>query len=66
MCDRNNIGGTQMVATQSDISIYNEVQAKMTFPILAYVFILCLEILFALIKKVSNTKGAEIFGYCYL
>ena len=30
-----------------------------------YVFILCLEILFILIKNDPNIKGIEIFEYCY-
>ena len=32
----------------------------------AYVFILCLEILFILIKNDPNIKGTEFFEYCYL
>ena len=35
-------------------------------PISAYVFILCLEILFILIKNDPNITGKEIFEYCYL
>ena len=31
-----------------------------------YVFILCLEILFILIKNDPNIKGIEIFEHCYL
>ena len=32
----------------------------------AYIFVLCLEILFILIKNDPNIKGIEIFEYCYL
>ena len=32
----------------------------------AYMFILCLEILYILIKNVHTIIGLEIFGYCYL
>ena len=35
-------------------------------PIWAYVFILCLESLFILIKNDPNIKGIKIFEYCYL
>ena len=35
-------------------------------PVSAYVFILCLEILFILIKNDPNIKEIEIFEYCYL
>ena len=35
-------------------------------PISAYVFILCLETLFIVIKNEPNIKGIEIFEYCYL
>ena len=35
-------------------------------PISAYVFILCLESLFILIKNDPNIKGIKIFEYCYL
>ena len=34
-------------------------------PISAYVFILCLEILFTLIKNNTDIKGVKIFEYCY-
>ena len=40
--------------------------ARQGNPISAYVFILCLEILFILIKNDPNIKGIEIFEYCYL
>ena len=35
-------------------------------PILAYVFVLCLKILFILIKNGPNIKDIEILEYCYL
>ena len=35
-------------------------------PISVCLFILCLEILFILIKNDPNIKGVEIFKYCYL
>ena len=40
--------------------------ARQGNPISAYVFILCLEILFILIKNDPNIKGIEIFEHCYL
>ena len=54
-----------MVATQPDISIYNKVHARGPYLSL-YIFVLCLEILFILIKNDPNIKGIGIFEYCYL
>ena len=39
--------------------------ARQGDPMSAYVFVLCLEILFILIKNDPNIKGIEIFEYCY-
>ena len=41
-------------------------RARQGDSISAYVFILCLEILFILIKNDPNIKGIEIFEYCHL
>ena len=40
--------------------------ARQGDPMSAYVFVLCLEILFILIKNDPNVKGIEIFEYSYL
>ena len=49
---------------QFDISLYSEVHSSGSLS--QPVFILCLEILFILIKKDYNIKGIENFVYCYL
>ena len=40
--------------------------ARQGDPVSAYLFILCLEILFILMKNDPNVKGLEIFHYSYL
>ena len=53
------------MVTHNNISFYNEVYARGD-PILSDMVILCLEIIFILIKNDPNIERMEVLKYCYL